>query len=292
MTAIARFHPNHSARHCGLPLVGQLLFAIGVLWVSWVFPSAVAADPQTLAYGPEEHQDLLLYPRPEAQDAPVFVFVHGGAWMIGDKSRVHLKPRWAHEHGAIFVSIGYRLDTETVDVAGQIEDIETALGFVRSNASGWGGNPDRMIVFGHSAGAHLAAMAALSTPGIAGAVLLDGAGYDIAALMAPDHATPWRARRMYAKVFGQNPQAWAALSPVVRAQSALELPPFLIVHQGDRRVATDQSQRLQSALDAAGGAVQRSPLEGYSHRDINVRLGETGAELTRVVEAWLEGIIG
>jgi acetyl esterase/lipase len=97
------------------------------------------------------------------QHAPVIYYVHGGAWTFGDK-REQGRPM-LHEfvrRGWIVVAINYRLAPSDLWPA-QIEDTTRALGWIKKNVATYGGDPDRVIVAGGSAGGHLASLLALST---------------------------------------------------------------------------------------------------------------------------------
>ncbi|TIP73987.1 MAG: alpha/beta hydrolase, partial [Mesorhizobium sp.] len=82
-----------------------------------------------------------------------------------------------------FVSIGYRMLPEA-DVATQANDVEQAYRYVRANIAGYGGDPNRIAVMGHSAGSHLAALTGLrgGLPGVAALVLNDTRAYDLEVL--------------------------------------------------------------------------------------------------------------
>jgi acetyl esterase/lipase len=96
-------------------------------------------------------------------DAPVIFYLHGGAWTFGDK-REQGRPM-LHEfvrRGWIVVASNYRLAPRFPWPA-QIEDATRALGWIKKNIATYGGDPDRVVIAGGSAGAHLASLVALST---------------------------------------------------------------------------------------------------------------------------------
>ncbi|MCU1363228.1 MAG: hypothetical protein JWM55_1056 [Acidimicrobiaceae bacterium] len=96
-------------------------------------------------------------------NAPVIYYVHGGAWTFGDK-REQGRPM-LHEfvrRGWIVVTINYRLAPRHPWPA-QIEDVTRALGWIKKNVATYGGDPDRVVVAGASAGGHLASLVALSS---------------------------------------------------------------------------------------------------------------------------------
>jgi acetyl esterase/lipase len=120
------------------------------------------------------------------RDYPVLVFVHGGAWMIGDKSCVGLYSavgRFFARHGVGVVLPNYRL-SPGVRHPEHVRDVARAFAWTKRNIGRRGGDPDRLFVGGHSAGGHLAALLAtderyleaegLTTADVKGAILVSG----------------------------------------------------------------------------------------------------------------------
>ena len=117
-----------------------------------------------IAYGPLERQRLDVWTMPTVTErAPVIYYIHGGAWTFGDK-RQQGRPM-LHEfvsRGWVVVAINYRLAPQYPWPA-QIEDVTRALGWIKTNIASYGGDPDRVVVAGGSAGGHLASLLALSS---------------------------------------------------------------------------------------------------------------------------------
>jgi len=113
-----------------------------------------------LAYGPDPFQQLDIWLPEQPQGAPVLLFIHGGAFRNGHKEWIGAHAPSVTAAGAILVSPNYRL-TPAVRVADVIADCFAALAWVHGNIAARGGDPDRILVGGHSAGAHLAGMLAL-----------------------------------------------------------------------------------------------------------------------------------
>ena len=104
------------------------------------------------------------------RDLPVMVFIHGGGWSTGDKSRYTTNhANYFCPRGFVMVTVNYRLAPDVVYPAFS-EDVAAAIGWVKSSISPYGGDPGRIVLSGHSAGAQLAAYAAVDEG------LLDAAG--------------------------------------------------------------------------------------------------------------------
>ena len=126
----------------------------------WAESSAAArlrhADLVERAYGELPRERLDLYP-PRAGSAPVLVYIHGGYWRALDKrDQSYLAPPFV-DAGAMVVMPGYSLCPEVgIDTIAQ--QMTQALAWVHRHAADWGGDPTRIVVAGHSAGGHLAAL--------------------------------------------------------------------------------------------------------------------------------------
>jgi acetyl esterase/lipase len=242
-----------------------------------------------IAYGPEARQRLDAYlPARLVRGAPIIVMVHGGAWMIGNKGLPQVvENKVAHwvTQGVIFVSINYRLVPQVTPVQ-QADDVAQALSEVQALATSWGGDPDRIVLMGHSAGAHLVALVsaapvfaqrAAARPWL-GTVVLDSAALNLTVLMRAPHA------RFYDKVFGGDPSAWRAASPA--DSLAPGGPPMLLVcsmQRADRSCA--QSAAFAAQADARGVRATVSE-QNLSHGEVNAVLGLPNSE-TGAVDAFL-----
>jgi acetyl esterase/lipase len=279
---------------------------LAVMAVGLVFGGALAAmeapqvrDPETLSYGAEKLQALDFW-RARTASAPLTVFVHGGAWRAGDKnvsSKTWQVPYFLSK-GHAFASVNYRLVPD-VGVAQQAEDVARSLKFLVDRADALGFDRKRIVLMGHSAGAHLAALVTtderylqqvgLQVSDIAGVILLDGAGYDVPRQMAV--AGPLM-QRTYRMAFGQDPAQQRALSPISHAASP-NARAFLVLHV-QRPDSAEQSRALADALQQGGtrAEVHGLPGEGRSgHREINVELGDPSYSGTAIVDRWLGGVL-
>lgn len=257
--------------------------------------AATTARGQAIAYGSESEQQIDLYLPKAARPAkgfPLLVYVHGGGWRNGSKEMVQQKPDFANGLGWAFASVGYRLLPEA-PVEQQAADVAAAIGKLRSDATRLGIDPNRIVVMGHSAGAHLSALIGTDPQWLgpdmarlAGVILLDGAGYDVAAQM---QQTGLLARRIYEPAFGTDPDRQARLSPI-RHAAAPNAQRWLILHVAGRDDARMQSTALAGALQKAGAQVQLESLEGESHMTINRELGAPGERQTDLVAGFLRSL--
>jgi acetyl esterase/lipase len=241
------------------------------------------------AYGDDPRQTLDVYRADgPVHDAPVIVMVHGGGWITGDKAARGVAGakavRWL-ARGFVFVSVNYRFVPD-VDVRTQADDVARALATVQAKARSWGGDPDRIVLMGHSAGAHLAVLVAADpahwrlAPWL-GTVALDSGAYDVEALMRQRHFA------LYDQAFGRDPAVWAAVSPkaVVRPGA----PPVLAVCSRRRLDASSGRARAYAeTARRAGVSVQVSP-QALGHAEINDLLG-LPSSYTAAVERFMASL--
>jgi acetyl esterase/lipase len=226
----------------------------------------------------------------------VVIWVHGGAWQFGDKAHVHSKPNAFNERGYLLVSVNYRLHP-AVTYREPAEDIAQAIRWVKDHAREHGGDPGRVFLMGHSAGAHLAALVGtdgrylakvgLKLSDLSGVVLLDGAGYDIRRQI--HQAWLPRMKSLYTNVFTEDEATQRDASPVMHVARGKGIPPFLIVHVASRRDSKVQSEGLAATLWEAGAEARVVPAEGKTHVTINRELGEPDDAPTGAVFEFLGG---
>lgn len=274
----------------------RLLLVALVLSITSGTPAAEPRVVRNLAYVPGggRGQSLDLYLPTGAERPGLVVWIHGGGWKIGDKSRVEQKPAYFHSRGFAVASINYRLVPDT-DWRGQAADIAAAVAWLRQHAREYGYDGDRVVLVGHSAGAHLAALVAtdhqyfqkaqVPVSAIRSVVLLDGAGYDVATQMKV--AGPLL-RDTYTEVFGTDPANQRDASPTQQIRAGVKYPPVLVLHVADRLASRVQSQRLARRLREVGGTAEVHAAEGKTHATINRELGIAGDEPTRVVGEFLD----
>jgi arylformamidase len=256
-------------------------------------PARAAGQTVERSYGDHPAQRLDFTPA-EARDAPLVLFVHGGGWSRGDKGMAGHMAAYFHGEGYAFAAANYRLVPET-DVAGQGADVAAALADLLRDADRLGIDSRRILLIGHSAGAHLAALvgtdpaylAAQRIPvgAIDGIVLLDGAGYDVPRQIAA--AGPFL-RRVYLAAFGNDAAAQRRLSPLQHAASP-NAAEFLILHVARRPDSAAQSAALGEALRAAGTSAEVEAVD-TSHAGIFRQFGRPGHRATALSSAFARRI--
>ena len=225
-----------------------------------------------------ERQVLDIYVPPNATNLPVMFWIHGGGWQVGDKSDVGLKPKVLIERGFVFVSTNYRLLPD-VEIDVLIGDVAKSLGWVHRNIAKHGGNPKRIFVGGHSAGAQLAALICiddryLKKEGVSfdvlkGCVPVDGDTYDIPKIiMTAEHRQTLYGGKMYTfghrQKFGNDPEKHVDFSAVTHVAKDNGIPPFLLLYFPGNPDTRAQAGILESTLKAA-----EIPVKVYGKRDSN-----------------------
>lgn len=254
--------------------------------------------PQVVAFGSHALQQLDFYPAAASFTGPrpLIVFVHGGAWAGGDKngSTGSAKIRHYTEAGYALASVNYRLLPE-VDIEDQAADLAAAIGKLRGEAKARNVDASRIVLMGHSAGAHLAALVAtdprwlgavsMKPADIVGVVLLDGPAYDV----------PTQIRDVgplvgfgFQIAFGSGAARQKALSPASHVGGG-DARRFLLLHI-DRAESRNQAVLLDGKLRKAGVDSRVLAYSGTTmdaHNMLNAMLGRSDSPATRPVDAWL-----
>jgi arylformamidase len=237
---------------------------------------------------------------------PSFFGIHGGGWQTGDKSDVQIKPRVFSEHGFVFVSTNYRLLPQ-VEMDVLIGDVARSLGWVHKNIAKHGGDPNRIFVMGHSAGAQLAALLCiddryLTAEGVPfdvlrGCVPVDGDTYDLPAIITTAeirlaaHGLPLPDFGHRVK-FGNDPKKHIDYSAVTHVAKGKGIPPFLILHVAGHPDVTAQARRLGAVLGQAGIPVKVFGARETTHTKLNADLGLPDDPATKELFSFLGPLAG
>ena len=220
--------------------------------------------PKRFSYGPDPVEWVDVWTTKRA-NAPVNVFVHGGAWRVGTASAYAFPAELFVNAGAHFAVLDFSPVTELGgDLAAMADQVRRGIAWVYRNARGFGGDQDRLYLSGHSSGAHLAGVAlvtdwsrfVLPDDMIKGGLLCSGM-YD----MKPVRLS---ARSRYVKFTDAIEDATSAqrhldrlYAPVVLAHGTLETPEF-----------QRQSRDFVQAVNAAGKPAQLIVAPGYNHFEL------------------------
>ncbi len=216
----------------------------------------------------KERQVLDIYAPDDAKQKslPVVFWIHGGGWQAGYKSDVGVKPQFFVDQGFVFVSTNYRL-YPNVEMGELIRDVARSLGWVHRNIAQHGGDPQRILVGGHSAGAQLAALISIDDrylkaegvpfSALRGCIPVDGDTYylpaiiTVAEIRAFMHSLPQPGKFGHRVKFGNDPDKHIDFSAVTHVAKGKSIPPFFIMHVAGHPDTTAQAKCLAAALQSA-----------------------------------------
>lgn len=242
-----------------------------------------------------------------AKNLPVVFWIHGGGWQGGDKSEVQVKPKFFNEQGFVFVSTNYRLLPQ-VEMSVLIQDVAKSLGWVHKHIGEYGGDPQRILVGGHSAGAQLAALICiddryLKAEGVPFSVLkgclpVDGDTYDIPAIITTAeirqtvHGFPLP-ENGHRQKFGNDPKKHIDFSAVTHVAKGKGIPPFLILYVSGHPDTTAQAKRLGTVLEKAEVPAALFGGRETTHNKLNADIGlpddPATKEVLKLIAAVKEG---
>src|SRR6516164_1829713 len=247
-------------------------------------------------------QTLDVYSPPGAKNLHVVFWIHGGAWQGGDKSDVHIKPQVFNGKGFVLVSTNYRL-LPNVDMAILTRDVAKSIRWVHDHFAEHGGDPKRLLIMGHSAGAQLAALLCtddrylkeegLSLAIIKGCVPVDGDTYDIPAMIEVAE-TRWRVHGLpfpkstHRIKFGDDAAKHKDFSAVTHVAKDRGIPPFLILYVANHPDVTAQALRLGDVLKSANVPVALFGARETTHNKINADLGRPDDPATTALFEFVE----
>jgi acetyl esterase/lipase len=198
-----------------------------------------------------------------------------------------MKPQFFVDKGFVFVSTNYRL-LPSVDMATIVRDIARSIRWVHDHIAEHGGDPKRLLIMGHSAGAQLAALVCtderylkaegLSLAIVKGCVPVDGDTYDVPAIIEVAE-TRWRVHGLpqakfgHREKFGNDPAKHKDFSAVTHVARDKGIPAFLILHVAGHPDVSAQAQRLGNVLKDAGVPVTVFGARETTHNKINADLG-------------------
>jgi acetyl esterase/lipase len=233
-------------------------------------------------YGPDPAQrvEVIVPDQPTASPRPVLVFFHGGGWHSGQPGDYHFIGRTFARAGYVVILPGYRLVPEGRFPA-MLEDGAMALAWARDHAAGHGGDPSRVALMGHSAGAYIAAMLSLERQWLGRAGVEDGFIKGVVGLSGPYDFFPWTsdsARQAFAHA--PNPPLTQPIT-YVRGDAP---PMLLLTGDADVTVKPRNARALAAALSKAGAPTAPVVLAGVDHSGTVMKLAAPFSRDRRVLD--------
>ena len=246
-----------------------------------------AVDSRAIAYDEARSLRLDLYPARNAQGpAPVVLFFYGGTWRDGHREYYRFVGEALSRRGVVVLVPDYR--KAPVDVfPAFMEDAASAAAWAKRHAAEFGGDPSRVHLMGHSAGAHMAALLAADPRYLAVHGLRPRDFRSVIGLSGPYDFLPINERKVQ-RVFPDRAR-WPDTQPVNFIDG--DEPPFLLLHGGsDRRVWESNSEALAARLRAAGVPVtlKIEPKTGHIAM-VNGFLSPRFSSALAVTMAWIDG---
>jgi len=246
--------------------------------------SAVAltriGKPERYAYGPTPIEGLDVY-RTAKPNAPVAIFVHGGAWRNGTASEFTVLAEPFVQLGAHFVV----LDFTNVDDAGgslfpMVEQVRRGVAWVYKNAKSFGGDPTRLYIAGRSSGSHLGGVVLITDwqknfglpPDVVKGALLSSGMYDLEPVRLSKRGAYVKFTDAMEEELSTQRHLDRINCPVVLAHGTYETPEF-----------QRQTREFAAALAAAGKPVELIVGEGYNHFEIPETMANPYGLLGRAV---------
>lgn len=236
-------------------------------------------------FGETAKQEVIVYADENRSDSdeakPVIIFVHGGSWASGDPNDYGFIARALVPEGFVVALPGYRLHP-TVEFPAMLEDTASAIGWVKANIAAHGGDPERIILAGHSAGAYNVVMSALDTRWLEREGL---SGDDIKAvigLAGPYDFYPFDTDSTIASFGNANdPEATQPIN-AVRGDA----PPMLLIHgEKDTTVRPRNSRVLSEALNAAGAHALHTTVPEWDHARVVMALASPYRSNSAILDA-------
>ncbi|MEO8314177.1 MAG: alpha/beta hydrolase [Pseudomonadota bacterium] len=234
-------------------------------------------------YGPDERNRLDVFRKGVAVGAPVLVYIHGGGFVMGDKTTPGSPffdnvGQWVAQQGWIGVTITYRLAPTHRWPSGP-EDMARTVSWLREHVAEYGGDPQKLFLVGQSAGAaHVAAYIANErfhpgSAGIAGAVLISGV-LDLSSQPANPYSAAY---------FGDNP-ATIAEADSIAGLVGTSIPLLFTVSEFDPRDFQDQAAQLTRAWHGHKGRYPpMAYLAGHNHISPALSIGSAEDQLSRCI---------
>ncbi|MBS28685.1 MAG: hypothetical protein CL566_07130 [Alphaproteobacteria bacterium] len=238
---------------------------------------------QSFAYGDDPYQQVAVFPAAEP-NATVVAFMHGGGWTNGYKEWMAFMAPPLTAAGITFVSIGYRL-APSVSWPTGIQDAARAVQWIHANIAEHGGDPDRIVIGGHSAGGHYAAWLAVRSDWQSPLGLPDDVIKGALPVSGVFDFTEGNGMPMRPRFLGEDPDNDRDASPI---HTISRTPPFYLSWgDADFPHLITQAEQMARALYNAGGDVETLVLAGCDHLGASYACGENGGVWISGLTSWL-----
>lgn len=228
---------------------------------------------ENVAYGPDQRQkaDIFL-PANNSGNAPVIVFFYGGKWSTGSKSDYAFVGEAFSQRGYVTIVADYRLVPD-VRYPAFVEDTAKAVAFAHRMAPTYGGDPQRLFVVGHSAGAYNAMMVTLAPEFLAAEGLSPSVIKGLAAISGPYDFKPLSTNITLEAFAGTKD--FAPTQPINRVTPDATLPPILLLQgSADKLVRPRHAEKMAEVLRQSGKQVETIYYRGAGHARPILALGE------------------
>ena len=258
---------------------------------------------------------LDIYTNSEFQNAPVVIFIHGGGWTSGDKSNVNRGEQFVaffQRNHAILVSANIRLMQSDLapntTYREQASDVASVVRWTRDHIAEYGGDPNRIALFGFSSGAHLSALVGadetylraegLDLTALKCVMSFDVDAYDIPRAIAEgaQYNYPAAARNL-PSYFTANVEIQKAASPMTYIEASKTYPAFLVVYTGvkneqpggeQQELGKRQSELFVEALRSVGVPATLFGDLSLTHTQLAMEFGKPDFEATNIAQAFLD----
>lgn len=254
-------------------LFGMLVTACRpVTLLNAVVPKRQMQILRDIPFGVLSRQKLDIYqPRSLSNDScPVVLFFYGGSWDSGSKQDYLFVAEALTSQGYLVVIPDYRHFPE-VKFPQLMQDPALAFQWVKEHIANYHGDPQRVFMMGHSAGAHLAVMLSLNAEYLAAVGLQPNAIAGAVGLAGAYDFLPLSSNRLRA-IFAPAEQEW--ISQPINFVNGHNPPLLLLTGTADRTVWPKNSINLAHAVETKGGQVQLMTYQGYDHVDIIAKLAK------------------
>ena len=260
-----------------LPIVA-MLFLSACTTTDAATPTTTTTQPTlasttTLPTGADLFPDLAseVFATPGLSNAPVVVFFHGGSWYTGDPDNVADFAAGLSAEGIVVYNATYRTGQQAGGYPQSYQDVACAIADAQATAAQYGGDPERVFVAGHSAGAHLAATAIIAGTEFSRDCAFDGG--TVAGFVGL--AGPYRTNDLapllegwFGGTIADIPDVFAAGQPYGYIDSATAVPTLLIHGTADELVPVSFTTDLSDALAGAGWSANVEVLDQVTHGGI------------------------